>query len=192
MFLVLLEVRAALQDLVRKAVQKLKAAVPAGQTEDIVAYLTSELGVGGDGTTQRSAPGAKSVNLWMTAESAEIVKRWARMNNHTNVMQQPSCVTATQQVSRSLQLDAEKISLSLSLSDCLWSFAEAIFEHVPAAVPTMAVATVAKIGTHQGDMKDVLPQFCHFLCSEVQDSYTTDVSRAAMFLGVHATCCSCS
>ncbi|CAE7226843.1 unnamed protein product [Symbiodinium sp. CCMP2592] len=181
------QVRAALQDVIRKAVQKLKAAVPAGQTEDIVAFLTSELGQA-DAATKKTSPGSKSVNLWLTAESAEAVKRWAKINNDTNVVHQPAYAASMQMVAKRLQLDRspeEKVAYSISLSDCLWTFAEAIYEHVPAAVPSLAVAVVAKIGSEVnpgcGDMKDVLPQFCHFLCFDKHDSYTTDVSPAAMF-----------
>ena len=191
--------------MIRKAAGKLKAAVPSGQTEDIVAFLAGELS--GSATaaskTEDQSPGAKSVQLWMNQESSQAVERWARTNNSSNVAQHPSYTSVLASVCKKLKLDApvdEDTSVSLTLADCLWTCAEAIFDHVPASVPSLAAAVVAKVGAGaEGkgcvDVKALLPEHVHFLCSKTDLLDTNEDALAAYrFCGFVALCrvvCTC-
>ena len=172
----------------RKAVAKVKAQVPDGQAEDIVAFLTDKItsNATGAGSAEKDATaGMRSVNTWLNAEAATTVQHWARINNSNDVAHHPSFVSVTSKVWKSLKLDAsdddDDTAVQLTLADCVWTFGEAIFDHIPAAVPSIATATVAKImDAHSKDpdvdLRTVLPTCCHFMCTSSTETITNDVT----------------
>ena len=123
-----------MQDLIRKGVAKLQSSMPDNRsTECIVAFLTSEL-AGKDGQQSSGAgagqsPGAKSVSLWWTPQSAKDVQRWIQTNNACDVTCQSAYIAANSAVARSLKMgDTDSVVKEICLSDLIWSFAQAISE----------------------------------------------------------------
>ena len=168
----------------RKAVAKVKTQVPDGQAADIVAFLADKIATNAGSTEKDATAGMKSVNIWLNDESATTVQHWARINS-SNVTHHPSFVSVTSKVCKSLKLDAsaddDEDVVQLTLADCVWTFGEAIFDHVPGAVPSLATATVAKImDAHSKDpdvdLHTVLPTCCHFMCTSSTESVTNDVA----------------
>ena len=157
----------------RRAAAKLKSDVPAGDISDIISYLTQELT--NDALTQ-STPGEKSVSLWMNEKSAKNVESWMARNNLKDLNGQPAFISAYEAVCKALGLGngSEPIE-ELSLGDLFWSCADAIFEQVPAAVPSFSVACILKIHQMETDSGS-LPSFCNFLCKEEKTKVTVDES----------------
>ena len=179
--------RAPLQDLVRKAVAKLKSNVPSGEVCDVVAFLTDQLAAAASRAAAQQAPGARSVNLWMTSQSAADVQRWASLNNSATMTTQSSFVSATNKICRKLGLsdkqDDEVHTNDVTLADLLWSFAEVIFDEIPAAVPSLSMACVLKFAeaanhtqSEAGSKDPAVPQYCNFLCYIETETTKDEVS----------------
>ena len=189
------QVRAALQDMVRKAVDKMKASVPNGPSDDIVAFLTSQLATESL-QSGNEKPGEKSVNLWFNAESAAEVRRWTLANNNSAVTSQAAYVAALSTVTK--RLCEESVSTdSISLGDLIYTHAEAIFGSVPAAVPTFAVAMCVKIDAAEQkqseknpDLKQLVPDFSHFLCSSA--TVAADENEESCLISCAGRCSSLS
>ena len=199
--------RAPLQDLIRKAVTKLKSSVPNGEVCDVVAFLTDQLAAAATRATTQQSPGARSVNLWMTPQSASDVQRWASLNNSVTMTTQSSFVSATNKICRRLGLlenpdDRDDDGLQMTLADIMWSFAEVIFDEIPAAVPSLSMACVLKFAEaaaqhaqSEAGIKDpAVPTYCNFLCHIETQTITDDVSWCARFLFhvIVAACTQCS
>ena len=130
----LLQVRPALQDLMRRAVSKMKADVPQGDISDIVAYLSQELQ---NDAAANASPGEKSVMLWMTAQTAKTVESWMAVNKFKDLNRQAAFMASKVCVRKALSATGDDDHLpQLSLGDLCWTCADVIFERVPAAVPS--------------------------------------------------------
>ena len=182
------QVRAALQDLVRKAVAKLKAQVPDGKPDAIVAFLSQAL------VQPESSVGARSINLWFNSASAQDVHRWVMANNSAAVTGHASYVAASACALKRLHLDKNDDSaLDFSLADFCFTVADAIYESVPTSVPALASAVCVKIQTATGehgadkDLRDDLPDWCHFLCEESAVE-SQEVSRLCLQRGLPHRC----
>ena len=182
------KVRVALQDLVRKAITQLKASVPSGDVPDVVQFLQNQLAESGRIQCDADqSPGARSVNLWMTAASASDVQRWLSSNNSADVKCHVAFISVVNAAKKKLGLgpdgcnDAE---WSKNLSDCIFTLAEAIFDQVPAAVPSLAIAVVVKLSegnseTGVADDTTTVPSFCNFLCVQETMEKVNEVSAYA-------------
>ena len=170
--------------MIRKAVAKIKSEVPDGQTDDIVAFLTDKVNTSTRVADKDVSPGMKSVNSWINTEASQAVENWLRINNSSAVTQHPSFVSITSSLYKTLKLDVsadDDFNMSMTLADCVWSFGEAIFDQIPAAVPSLATATVAKISNDHRpgetqDLRTTLPSCCHFLCVASSERVTNDVA----------------
>ena len=93
-------------------------------------------------------------------------------NNFKDLTGQPAFISAYEAVCKTLGLgNGGGLIDELSLGDLFWSCADAIFEQVPAAVPSFSVACILEI--HQFE---TLPSFCNFLCKEEKTKTTVDES----------------
>ena len=155
----------------RKAVLKLKSVVPSGEVTDVVEYLRSQLANASRSAKEADTPGARSVNLWMNKDAASEVQRWTGMNNSSELSSQASFVSTSSQVLKKVGLcgddDCNNIT-NLTVPDLVWAFTESIFENVPTAVPSLALAVVLKFADPSLRMQSdstssVVPSFCHFL-----------------------------
>ena len=173
------QVRPQIQDMLRKAVAKMKAALPSGQSDEIVAFLTNQLVGESLVESSKLKAGEKTVNLWFNEESAAEVRRWANANNTNSITSQAAYVAALSAVSKRLREQTTSAD-GLALGDLVYTLAEAIFASVPAGVPSFAVALCVKIdaattaeraaGTKNQDsvdLKSLVPDFSHFLCNKV-------------------------
>ena len=173
------QVRPQIQDMLRKAVAKMKAALPSGQSDEIVAFLTNQLVGESLVESSKLKAGEKTVNLWFNEESAAEVRRWANANNSSSVTSQAAFVAALSAVSKRLCEETASAD-GLALGDLVYTHAEAIFASVPAGVPSFSVALCVKIDTATSaeraagtknhelvDLKNLVPDFSHFLCSKV-------------------------
>ena len=161
-----MQVRACLQDLTRKSVSKLKSLVPGGSVSDVVQYMSDQLIAA---QCEKLSPGARSVNLWLTASSASDVQRWTAMNNSASLTTQTSFCTVVAACVKKLGWNESSPDSrqSLPLADLVWTCTDAIFDEIPAAVPSLALACVLKFAgeTENGtEGTDAVPSFCHFLC----------------------------
>ncbi len=130
----------------RKAVLKLKSVVPSGEVTDVVEYLTSQLASASQ--SAKDAPGARSVSLWMNKEAASEVQRWTAMNNSSELSSQASFVSTSNRVIKKLgisgDMDNDVAITNLTVPDLIWMFTESIYETIPTAVPSLALAVVLK------------------------------------------------
>ena len=156
----------------RKAVLKLKSVVPSGEVTDVVEYLRNQLANASRSAKEADTPGARPVNLWMNKDAASEVQRWTGMNNSSELSSQASFVSTSSQVLMKVGIcgddDCNNIT-NLTVPDLVWAFTESIFENVPTAVPSLALAVVLKFADPSLRMQSdstssVVPSFCHFLC----------------------------
>ena len=156
----------------RKAVKKLQAEVPSGQPDDIVAELAMKL-TSDTLKASQTTPGAKSVNLWFNAEASKDVQRWVMSYNSSSITAHASFVAVSAAVTKRLHMDTQPGDdfgvQSLSLADLCFTFADAIFENVPTAMPALSTAVCVKVSEihPEKNFKEELPDFCHFLCETV-------------------------
>ena len=180
--------------MIRKAVTKLKSNVPNGEVCDVVAFLTDQLAAAATRAAIQQTPGARSVNLMMTQQSASDVQRWASLNNSVTMTTQSSFVSATNKVCRRLGLlenqdERDADGIQLTLADLMWSFAEVILDEIPAAVPSLSMACVLKFAeaaaqhaqSEAGSKDLAVPAYCNFLCHIETQTITDDVSWCAIF-----------
>ena len=186
----------------RKAVLKLKSVVPSGEVTDVVEYLTSQLASASQSAKDADAPGARSVSLWMNKEAASEVQRWTAMNNSSELSSQASFVSTSNRVIKKLgisgDMDNDVAITNLTFPDLIWMFTESIYETIPTAVPSLALAVVLKFAEpslqlQSGDAATaVVPPFCDFLCAskEVVMQLPDAACRPRLLLSivVHCSC----
>ena len=198
--------RSFLQDLVRKAVIKLKSSVPSGDANDVAEFLAGQLASAAKAASSGSqAPGARSVNLMMTPQSAASVKKWAALNNNADTQAHAAFASVAEDVPKKLGLlkgdtpfsDSALDALrDLTLGDLVWTMADAIYERIPVAVPSLATAVVLKFAEHDAltpDAREVrgaaVPAYCSFLCVTESAESVAWMCKHAFHVCVHERVC---
>ena len=187
------EVRPMLQDMVKVQARKLKAALPGGDQNSIIAELTSELQ---SESKEQTTAGERNVLHWLTQQHATTCVSWLKKQNLQKATASEKDTTAWATIrlgciSRLCNCQQETSSLpcpthaakSVTLSDFLWIISDVMFENLPQSVPHLAMAVVLKCsGNGGGDGDDDsngnansngtsasapassdVPNFCHFL-----------------------------
>ena len=171
--------RPVLQDIVQKGIAKNRAVLPptsAEGVECIAKDLARDVLTAGSNT-----PGEKSMMLWMTDSSAEVVRKWLAANGSVNALDHPAfCAARNKLLGRLCKCRKDPSTCpvhaeaSVTLADVSWWAADAIFEHMPCAVPTFPLALAVKVSGASPAALSIsaenggLPSFCHFLCKELE------------------------
>ena len=165
------QVRSTLQDMIRKSVAKIKSSIPGGAADDVAAFLADQLSQASRNAAGNSgqAPGARTVMLMMSQPSAATVKAWAGLNNSADFTAQAAFASVLENVPK--KVGAPDTLRDITLADLMFTMADVIYEHVPAAVPSLAAAVVIKFAEHDRlspEIKETsdppVPPYCHFLC----------------------------
>ncbi|CAE7369191.1 unnamed protein product [Symbiodinium natans] len=172
------QVRPLVQDAIRKGIARSRS-VMATSTRDGVAAMASEC-ARESLTAGASNPGERSVALFMTEKSAEAVRKWLAANGSKNHAEHSAFCTAMNKLSSKLckcRRDTTACPIhsgaSVTIPDLVWWSADAIYESVPCAVPTFAVALAVRFAKSQQPQPsscssitaaEPLPAFCQFLC----------------------------
>lgn len=167
------QVRPLLQDIVHKGLARSRASLPSSMDSGLQT-LTENLSR--DALTASStSPGEKSILLWMTEQSASCVRKWLTANHAVNAFDHAAfCAARNKLVSRMCKCKRDPTSCpvhadaSVSLSDMIWWASDAIFEHIPCAVPTFSLAMTVKFSDKASlsASGECVPQYSHFLCKQ--------------------------
>ncbi|CAE7444502.1 unnamed protein product [Symbiodinium sp. CCMP2592] len=167
------QVRPLLQDIIHKGLAKSRASLPSSMDSGLE-RLTENLSR--DALTAGSmSPGEKSILLWMTEPSASCVRKWLTTNHAVNACDHAAfCAARSKLVSRMCKCKRDPTSCpvhadaSVSLSDLVWWASDAIFEHIPCAVPTFSLALTVKFSDKASlaASNQCVPPYSHFLCKE--------------------------
>ncbi|CAJ1360331.1 unnamed protein product, partial [Effrenium voratum] len=164
-------VRPALQDLVKTAVGKIKARLPLmpdGDCGGLLQALTSELKSDNSGSASAAE---RAVASWLTEAHATTCLTWVRSNGRLAVCKSKR-IKETQAFAAALTSCKSRVcscgddtaqcaihdgAKTMALSDMVWLVADGIFEHIPAAVPQIALAVVVKIsgGASKDNLADL-------------------------------------
>ena len=161
--------------------------MPDGQVSDVVAFLADQLASASKtAAAEKQTPGSRTVNLFMTQPAAEEVQRWTRMNNAARMTSHTSFTTVVSATCKGINLhnadndDDDHACGSLTMPDLIWSCAESIFDNIPTAVPSLALACILKFAqSGQSDEPgpdEIVPAFCNFLCTSESKSFTNEVT----------------
>ena len=138
-----------------------------------------ELGVPVSST---ASPGEKNVMLFMTEPSAEIVKKWLNANSSINHVEHSAFGAAVGNLSSRLcrcRHDSSSCPVhaqaTMTCADLLWAATEAVFENVPASVPTLALA-ISVMFSENKETGPEIPTWCRFLCKKAEQPHDPSVS----------------
>lgn len=167
------QVRPLLQDIIHKGLARSRAALPT-LMDDGLESLTQSLAK--DALTAGStSPGEKNILMWMTEPSATSVLKWLSTNHAVNACDHAAfCSARNKLLNRLCKCKRDSTSCpvhaeaSVSLSDVIWWASDAIYEHLPSAVPTFSLALTVKFSDHASLAASgaCVPQCCHFLCKQ--------------------------
>ncbi|CAE7908136.1 unnamed protein product, partial [Symbiodinium necroappetens] len=129
-----------------------------------------------------ASPGEKSVMLFMTEASAEIVQKWLDANKSINHMEHSAFGSAVGKLSSRLckcRQDPSSCPVhaqaTMTCADLLWAASEVVFEHVPASVPTLAIAMTVMFSDSKNKDTEI-PTWCRFLCKKAEQPGDPSVS----------------
>lgn len=122
--------------------------------------------------------GQRNVNTWLTESAGATTQAWAHRNGSKDVHDHPDFAAAFKHLMDRVctchrDQDECKVHDSsrvfpVSLADLVWWATDAMFDHVPSAVPSFSLAVVNKVTafTNPSERSSAIPSFAHFLCEE--------------------------
>ena len=180
------QLRPCVQEMVRKCAARKKAVLPGGNVTDIFRSMQAELSLA---ETEAGGPAEQNLkSRFMNSAAAKIVQKWIEMNNAADVTAQPcfqaalSAILAEVCVCRRGNNNCPAHDLgTLSLADLLYLIADAVHQHVPAAVPGFAVGLILCFAEKEATNADGLraeqfPSCGQFLCHGEEVIETPDAS----------------
>ena len=126
------------------------------------------------------SPGQRNVAVWLAESAADAVKAWAQRNSSKNLREHPDYIATLKKVMEtvcSCHRDAAECKVhgsqtkgSVGIADLIWWVTDAMFDHIPAAVPSFPLALVTKLAGFktETDISGNIPPFAHFLCVETE------------------------
>ena len=173
------QVRPLIQEAIKKGLARTRAVVGDVGPEGVEA-LTKSLEKDAL-TASATTAGEKNILLWLTDSSAESVRKWLGVNASRNPSEHSAFCSAMNKLMgrlckcrRDVHLCPVHAEASVTLSDLVWWAADAIFENVPSAVPSLSLAMTLKFSSTSttgaviaAATPGAVPGFCHFLCTRV-------------------------
>ncbi len=159
-----MQVRPLLQDIIRTSLQKSKTSLTGRDNAEIAEHIsrTAEQ----EKQREKSAT-SRNLECWLVAAAASSVESWLKQNNHGDIWQHTAFIAVWRHVHQKLvacsnlsETDVKAYTCSASLADFVYWMSEAIFEHIPYAVPTVPMALLSRVIHDQ----QAVPPFLHFLC----------------------------
>ena len=173
------QLRPLLQDAIKRGIARSRAVVADVGPEGVEAMTRC---LEKDAlTANATTPGEKSVSLWLTEASADMVRKWLGSNGSRTPSEHSAFCSSMNKLMgrlckcrRDVHTCPVHAEASVTLADLVWWSADAIYENVPTAVPSLSLAMTLKFSSAQSyavavaeALSGAVPSFCHFLCNRV-------------------------
>ena len=175
----LTQVRPYLQDVIKKAALKFKSTLPGQDQSEVMANM--EVALERESLMSScGSVGEKGVMMWLTESASNLSQRWLKGNDSKSVKDHPAYVAILPRMLNTICTCKKDPSScpshelgSMTLADLCWSFGDFIFEVVPSAVPSLAMALNLKAT----DQNPSIPEVCRFMCEKMVADQADQVTR---------------